>query len=51
MFEDMENTIKDWTDEDEVADYLSKLLKNKLSMMPDLFMVWGMRFILFNHTS
>ena len=29
MFEDMENTIKDWTDEDEVADYLSKLLNKE----------------------
>ena len=29
MFEDMENTIKDWSDEDEVADYLSKLLNKE----------------------
>ena len=29
MFEDMENTIKDWSDKDEVADYLSKLLNKE----------------------
>ncbi|SFA70825.1 citrate synthase [Acetitomaculum ruminis DSM 5522] len=29
MFEDMENTVKDWTDEDEVGEYLTNILDKK----------------------
>lgn len=46
MFEDMKQTVKDWTDEEEVKNYLVSLRVNKALIKRGLFTVWDMRYIL-----
>lgn len=47
MFEDIKKHIKDWKDDEEIADYLEKILKSRHSTEWVLSMVWVTLFIQF----